>query len=36
MHNVEVSCGPDEYRACTAFYDKPANYTPSAPLVGYE
>jgi len=21
--NVEVSCGPDEFRICTAFYEKP-------------
>ena len=28
MANVEGSCGPDECRACTAFYDKPPHYTP--------
>ena len=32
MPNVEVSCGPDKCRVCTAFYEKPVNYTPSAPL----
>jgi len=31
--NVEVSCGPSECRTCMAFSDRPANYTPSAPLV---
>jgi len=32
---VEVNCGPDGFRVCTAFYSKPANYTPSAPLGFY-
>ncbi len=33
--NVEVSCGPDACRNCTAFYDEPPHYTPSAPLGCY-
>ncbi|MES0447502.1 MAG: hypothetical protein ABUJ92_13240, partial [Desulfobacterales bacterium] len=28
MHNVEVSCGPDEFQVCTDLYDKPPSYTP--------
>ena len=28
-YNVEVSCGPAGYRACTGLYDKPPHYTPA-------